>query len=365
MNLLEISPILNSNTNFKKADLKHLAEKKRPTVPSALNWKMQILSDDFFQPSFQGHATNVKRFSNLLDEALINPLKCSPSALEDMSNLFKNIFAYVLKSPEHLINIGRNNNVYLINDRYVLRSHYRFNDEYYDYNNIDDFKLISNNSVTDNLKTYFGAKKAQCAGRGISILRNADPDKTAIPLGCPYERRSFFYERKDNENKYKESINKLSEVPQESFDEVAEDIKNLEGMSPQQYFDYENPNNFLLVHNKIKIVDDLESEKDLGQNNLFSMLKALLVNKRPNFPAIYDDNLVPYRQSIFKKSIISGEKYNLSLDGFESDIVNAALHISGYNRKEALMTKLQEFRKEIPEMGKRLIAVRQYLESIN
>lgn len=353
------NPIFPQNINFINPNKISSFVNKEKLKKLYLSNPFPKLNANYFHPSICTNGVNVEKFSTLLDEAINNPKSSSPKLVVELNELLKKIFSYVVNDPENLMGSGYTSKIYAIDNKYVIK----VNNEVKSFpTNTNDFEVFGHAKFLNKLKTYYGEKLAQCLDWRIIVLKNADPYKIGTPFGIKHENHSV----ENVEKTYNNWVKKLSNVAQNSFDNVTQDMKTLDCLSPSYYFDYKNPNNFLLVGNEIRTVDDLECCSKFGKNNLSSILGAFIANKQVFSSATFDKDLVPQRRMILKKCILGNEKSNLSLELVESGMgFIEAMKLSGYDPHQPLILKLQRLRKEIPDVDKRLEVVEKYIDSLS
>lgn len=320
----------------------------------------------YFHPSFSNNARKILKFNNLLNKVLEDPKNITLETLSELNNLFKYVFTDATKDQKALINTGRNSKVYRIDDKYVFKT---------DTNNFfqDEFEIMPKNEFFAKLKTWDGAVLARFGK--ITILKNAASDKTALPIGICYnmEKQEGIEESYYN----KKILPLLAKLPQSAFDEIAGDIKTLNSSSPVYYFDYINPNNFLIVGDKIRIVDDIEKKPVNGcYNNLASMFRVFITNIQAYNRASFNENLIPQRRNIFKKCVLASERMELPFGfiSYEKSNIEMAKRLAGYTtmndngdsyKSFSLIKDLRKFRKEIPNIDERMEKTEEYLDNLN
>lgn len=220
---------------------------------------------------------------------------------------------YVM-SPNNFINKGRDSKVYRINDNYVAkirRGHY------------EDDSVKSYNIVTlpsqkfKSLDFYYGEPIVKVGD--VEILKNATPTENNICCGTNYKGISLV--SKEEMKKYTEVyLPMCSSLPQESFDNFADNLKRLNGISSlglhgRKYYtpDVINPNNLIISDGKFKLVDELDEVHCKEPNSFYTMVEPLLVRLTPEHNAEYDEKLIGMRQTIFNKCLKAAEKTDLPM----------------------------------------------------
>ena len=218
-------------------------------------------------------------------------------------------------TPENYLNAGRESKVYKISDKYVAKIRRGF----YSDNSVNILNPISMPSKHyKELSAYYG--EAVVKHGPIEILKNATPTSDNIFCGVRF-LHDYTKRLKDMERYEKEFVPKCSRIPQESFDELAFNLKKLNGMSSlgikgKQYYvpDIINPNNIIISDNKFRIVDKLDKVPVKNPNTLFTMLEPLLLRVTPEESTKYNPKLVEPRKNILKKCLISSEKAELPMN---------------------------------------------------
>lgn len=263
-------------------------------------------------------------------------------------------------NSENLLGRGFQGEVYKIDDDFVAKIRKNctpeasFMDELPDNN----FKL---------LKTYYGGSVASFDD--VEILRNVAPGSAHVEVGVP---KLFSAKHTEQECiKYYEEVYlpKFSQIPQSSFDEIAKDFSILNNLSEGEYytFDFANPNNFVLVGNKIRITDEISKKFSTVYNTMSDMLKVFLIKQDLNNVATYKNELVSYRRTLFKKIVMAGMRYNIPVDN-ESLPMYWRLAVRTLCDAKALPDKIKKtlngYMKKIPDTELRLQYTQKYLDSI-
>jgi len=371
---MKINNIFTQNLNFQQNIQKNNTFNKSANFSKPIANNLSGLSKDTFCPAFKGGAADIEKFSSLLDEAITTNNQFAN--IRELNDLMNKVFKFITKTPEYFISNGNSNKVYTIDSKYVLRTPKELTDRPSDTN---DFTIIKQTDLVKSLKTYYGSKLAQCVDGSITVLKNADPDKNAICLGRPFtdSYNIALSHNKHIKDTFDESVKKLSDFPQVAYDNVASDMYSLENSKPAYFFDYMNPNNFMLLGDgvssaggtsgiqKIRVVDEITRKSNFGRNDAISMLRAFLTNEQVSKSAYFDGHLVENRQNIFKKCFVSIEKYNLSLDGLGSDqVLQDAINLTKYKSLPQFLKKLINLRKECPDSSQRLGIVKDFLNNL-
>ncbi len=351
-----ISPInlaMNTNFGFEKPKHNQPPESSKSfsygKIPANLN-------PDYFHPSFKSASPQkIEQLSNFLDTIIAGTEKFSKESLAKMAVLIKETVEATLKSDIHIINWGKEGVVHRLNEKYVFKI---LNGEDCD---MREFRVITHTG-DENLKTWYGG--AIVSSKNVSIMRNADPQGIQIPIGAPYD---YYYTDARAYYKNNKCLSRVAKIPQKSFDEIAKDLKELDKGSfygHNRKFDFDNPNNFLLIDDKIRVVDDLEYREN-KPNTINDMLTAFILKLNAITSAHFDEKLIAERRNVFKKCVIACEKSELPLNGMENDRINEVLHFTNFKTKEKdFVSSLCDIRKKFPNMDERINAVSAFLEAL-
>ena len=268
---------------------------------------------------------NAVNFGSSKGEAIIKLLDSSIDTLINGSELniankikFHKVLSKALPEimvPENYINKGRDSKVYRINDKYVAK----IRRGYYANNSVRIYDTTTMpNKQFKQLDCYYGEPVAK-VGK-VEILRNATPNQNHIYCGAKYHGNGnvALREIEAYETKFLPVCN---DVPQESFDSLASNLKKLNGMTKRTLKGTEtyvpdiiNPNNLLISNNKFALVDKLDTVPYENPNSIYTMLEPLILRLNPDTPVSEKDSLMGMRKNIFKKILIASEKNELPLD---------------------------------------------------
>jgi len=312
-----------------------------------------VVSPMYFHPTFCGNPL-VTKFSKLLDAAIAtsSEIKLPPDEIKNAIKSCCNI--------KNFIAGGKDAKVYKIDGMYVIK----VNDS--GRLNLDGNFKINDTKEFDFLKRWYGAAIAEIGN--VEILRNAAPRGIAIPAGVPLEITNM---RAIKEHYTQIYLPKCAKLPQEAFNGIAHDFKALNNLRTEDdkfyAFDEFNPNNFLIAGNSIKIVDKLEKLSQQNKNGLPSMLEVFLNKYNKDIFTSFDENLVANRRKIFKKCIIACENAELphinDVCGVIS-IKDSFRLVALKQNWDAVHAQLHQFRKTIPKMDERIVAIYKYLAEI-
>ena len=241
-------------------------------------------------------------------------------------------------NKKNLIGYGFFGEVYKIDEKLVLKIG---KGHYYVAEDIADQAELGKNTFK-NLKTYYGEEILKIGN--IRILRNTG---SHIPAGAiKSNEKGRLTEAEKVEYYVQKYLPTFSKVPQESYDDVAMDFFKLNQMRTSNgsfyEFDSNNPANVLLVGDKLKLVDEIDSSSLENQNSVGKLLEILL-NKKDTFDNIdgYGESL-NYAQEIFSKVIIATEKANLPYCTREKDSKVWAQLMEKLNIKSDFMTIIED-----------------------
>jgi len=354
----------------------------------------------YFHPSFiLGNKT--AKLSSFIDHVIANP-QDEKYIKKKFTVKIREALASIIKDEKNLIGQGHIDKVYRIDDKYAVKiSSVRFKkiDEFsfrIPNGNADNYNSvkINNDKKFDDLQTWYGKPLVEIGS--AKIIKNAGDLSTSVPYGAPVKKSLMgMSEEKlieyygDVRALYKETmLPQLAAMPQKAFDALAKDFKILNAVKDEPYsysFMSQDPGNFLLLENEIKIVGKIAKTYIPITNNLTSMLEPFLCKYHSGghaqYKPVFDDELINVRKEILKKCIIACEKEELplELDSKKHDmrivcnsknrdmrILNNALNLSGYTTTaEKLFENLKGFRKNFPSMERRLDIISRHLEQID
>lgn len=221
-----------------------------------------------------------------------------------------------LMVPENFINNGRASKVYRISDKYVAK----IKRGYYPQNALHIYDTISlPNKKFQTLDFYYGEPVVK-TGK-IEILKNATPTSDHICCGTSY-RCDGGINQEELKRYETEFLPKCSKVPQESFDNFAENLKKLNKISTRNILgkkmgyipDVINPNNLMISDNRFVLVDELEQVPFENPNSVYTMLEPILLKLNPEKIVNKNNELKDIRKTIVKKILSASEKHTLPLN---------------------------------------------------
>ncbi len=254
-------------------------------------------------PVFNGYTS---RFGKTLHSAIDRGY---PTEIEKKS-LLGEIQKFIREklSPDRLLGEGAHGSVYKIDDDFCMK---------FDIGTQPRAKKMGKfpENGFKGLKTYYGSKVADFDD--VVILKNVSSDGEHIPVGIP---QKFAINNSSDENSvYYQCIAlpRLSDIPQKSFDAVAEDCQRLNDLGAKNKthyaFDYINPNNFVIVDDKIRIIDDINILNSSEDNSVANLFNVFLENSFLNTPVQYSMYSEITRRNLFKKIVLAGMKASLPM----------------------------------------------------
>lgn len=259
-----------------------------------------------------------ERMLQLLDQSIDTLVNGSDFNLLNKIKFHKVLSAALpdLMVPENFVNNGRASKVYRISDRYVAK----IRRGYYPENAVHAYNTISLPSKKFRSLDFYYGEPVVKIGK-VEILRNATPNENHICCGTSY-RCDGLVGRSELARYESEFLPICSEVPQESYDNLAANLRKLNGLTCRSVLgkkktyvpDIVNPNNLLISDNRFVLVDELETVPFKNPNSVFTMLEPLLIRLNPEKEASKNESLRGVRKNIFKKVLIASEKHGLPLD---------------------------------------------------
>lgn len=263
-----------------------------------------------YMPAFKSQTTD--RFVELFEKGLETDLSKKES--EQLSyNLYK-VKKEVMSDKDSFMGEGHVGSTYKINDDYILKV-----DKNSPLIKKKKFNYVKDDT-TNNIPYYYGGVLATCDN--LSILKNADPKGQGIVLGKP----RWLKDDQKTEYVVNKSLPALAELPQTSYDNYALTLKKLNdtpfGISKKdtRYSpDAINPNNFMIVDNEIRFVDELLTLHNGRENDLSTMCAPFLNKSMELADADKNAETIDSKREIFKKCVLASEEAEL---GTPHDITN-------------------------------------------
>ena len=283
----------------------------------------------------------------------------APQAEDGINKLISNINAFLAK-PKKLLGEGFRGIVYKIDDRYALKRSKHINQE---------LESVKQNSPIDfsSLQSYYGGAVVTF-NNGIQILRNVSSNGKQFCAGIPEKESTMMTHGEKQEYWSNTYLPKFAELPQKSFDALAKDFSALNKISEQgnKYtFDTINPNNVILIgKNTLRIVDELDYSYSLNKNTTAGLLRLLLEKMDLDYLAPKDITNQANRKALFKKIILAGEKYNLTLANSSLDTNTWRNVTEEFCEPREIIEGLKKLRREIPDTKTRLEETSKFIDEI-
>lgn len=316
-----------------------------------------------YNPAFTGYKSVFgKRFEKAIASSHLTRNETS-KLLKDFTDI------YSKKVNSHSkIGSGFYGTVYKIDDYYVLkRGNEKLEPEF------KNIKLIKQGKFS-HIKNYFGgaiAKIYNKIGEDMYILRNVYSKGKSIPVGVPLE---FAYSHTKEEClKYyaQNYMPKFAKLPQKTFDDVAKSFAQLNKMCTKNksyFFDFMNPNNFVLCGKTIRILDEINIYRTT-RNCVTDLLEVFVNRMYFDCDSVFDKNLIPLRKELTKKLILSGVKHNIPMCYKSPDLAawdktfKDLLGMKNLNTKK-MITDINNLIGSNKNSQKRTEKVKQYIEQV-
>ena len=305
-------------------------------------------------PAFTGR---VSVFSKKMDKMLKSSV-ISYSENNNLLNILRKVLTKKIKTGT-VLGEGNRGIVLGLDSKYVLKI---------DKNSplkLDVMSVPFNKFSDLSFKSYLGGVVAKFGN--VSILKNVSKTGKHLPAGVPTSFVESNCPKECVEYYEKKYLPRFASLPQKSFDDVAYDFKLLNKSSGEgHYFDVSNPNNFVLVGRKIKIVDSIckSFEKEMTTSD---MLSPLLFLQDVSNECSYSSTALNNRRKLFKKIILAGIKNDLPLMNedcsyvFEvvlEELCKSKVDTNRFNKDVSLLKSKFSNKKEL------LSHAKQYLNSI-
>ncbi len=286
------------------------------TVPQNLNQPKQQRTT---RPELSRDTVSFKGITSKLDKKHIGHLTELLSEGIENPNFFEKSKAIIGQKLEEImpsINAGIHNNesgargfVSRLDDNFVLKIPHWFRkvNQQCIKDNCSRGRLHANRFAA--VEDYYGHHIVTFGE--IGIMKNATAPGTYTRVGRPYE---LPLEHGGYDYYATQYLPTCSQLPQESFDRLARNMKTLNEIHSGKYYyepDTENPNNFLIFNGQFRIVDDLDPTPLEQPNNVTTMLKPLLVKVATNEEAEFAEELIAPRREIFGKILRAAIKTDL------------------------------------------------------
>lgn len=334
----------------------HLESKKAAPKTQRQDYNYQY-NPIYYMPTFKSQTTD--NFTRLFNKGLEEDL--SQDELDKLSHYIRNVEGEVACEPDNFIGEGAFGTVYRINDDYVLKVDYSCS-----MNKDGKFKYNKDKKFND-LPYYYGGVLANCDN--LLILRNADPRGDAVISGKP----TWMGSKEATEYLVNTSLPAFASLPQESYDNFANVLKLLNDKKVKLHEDtviYSpdtfNPNNFMIVDNEIRFVDELTHIED-KKNGLYTMIEPFLRESYVPEASVDSDEAIEYKREIFKKCVLASEGAELPLPSGIRDcngMTNIMKRCSYSSSLFDLLQFIDNGREQEPDKEKRKQNLSDYLDSM-
>ena len=261
-----------------------------------------------YTPTFTGYKSV---FGKKLEKALASPKTTRQSAsrlLDDFADMY-----HKRVRMNNKIGSGFYGTVYKIDDNYVLkRGNERLVPEFGGIEIVRKLKF-------GHLKHYFGeaiAKIYNNNGEDMAILKNVYSKGKSIPVGIPDGFGNVHTKDECLEYYNKIYLPKFAKLPQRSFDGIAKDFAQLNKMCTTKrsyFFDFLNPNNFVLCGKTIRILDEINIDEVKTKNCVTDMLDVFINRMDMDKYAVFDEELISLRKELAKKIILAGARHKVPM----------------------------------------------------
>lgn len=304
-------------------------------------------------PTFCGYSRT--KLGHCIDEFI-----SSNSPQEEKSKTLTELFQqFIEKVQMTKLGEGYRAKVYKIDDKYVLKINKNVN--------IPKTTLTPTQENVDlfkDLKSYFGAS-VMSFNDGIRVLKNVSSNGEHLPAGIKINFNSEIPLSEKITTWNTKYLPTFSNLPQKPYDDIAEEFAELNKVTKGGYsyeFDTVNPNNFVLVGDSIRIVDEVNETLTKKPNGVAGLLRVFLEMMDTDNIAPKDFMNMGMRHSLIKKIILAGEKYELPLISQQKDFTTWQCVLDETCDYRYLLGELHRYRKAYPDMNIRLEKVKQLLD---
>ena len=268
-------------------------------------------------PNFTGYKS---KFSKSLEKNLKGK---NYNSYDEHKLLSEFIRTYNKKvKPKFQLGTGFYGTVYKIDDSYVLkRGNETVGPE------IAGIEINKKRKFS-NLKHYFGeavAKIFNNYGEDMTIMKNVYSKGKSIPAGVPDEFAKTHTYRECINYYNKQYLPLFAKLPQKSFNGIASDFAQLNKMCTSKksyFFDYVNPNNFVLCGKTLRILDEINEDSIRTKNCVTDMLEVFVNRMDIDHNSVFDNELVFLRRQLVKKIILAGVRYQVPMYHSKSDLIS-------------------------------------------
>ena len=258
----------------------------------------------YYRPVFTSSTKD--KFAYLFQKGLKTDL--NEAELLQLSDYLYEIKEDVVFDPDSCLGEGTFGSVFRINDDYVLKV-----DNVSGYGERCEFKYPKTRNF-DNVPCYYGEVIGSCDN--MSILKNADPHGNAIVAGKP----AWMGLDERNEYLIDVSLPAFAKLPQSSYDNYAKVINflnenpvDIEGVKIIHAPDVFNTNNFMIVDNEIRIVDDFYQLPPNKKNDLYTICASFLDGGMTLANPVKNAKTIDNKRKIFKKCIMASEEVGIPM----------------------------------------------------
>ncbi len=250
----------------------------------------------------------VSLFTELLTESVANP-----NFFEKQKDFIGQILEEIMPSINsgmHKTENGTRGFVTRLDENFVIRAPHSLKNA--------SRKIIHENCIQGTMQPNKFASVEDFYGHhiitfgNIATMKNATPSGTYTCIGRPYNTPWMQGGYEYYANQY---LPTCAALPQESFDRLARNLKALNKIHDKQYYyepDTINPNNFLIVDNHFRIIDDLCRTEVEQPNSITTMLEPLLTKISTSEYAVFLEELTAPRREIFGKILRASIKTDLT-----------------------------------------------------
>lgn len=257
----------------------------------------------------------------------------------------------VMSEPKNVLGKGNFGTVYQIPkiNKYVIKLFHK--------NTVNSDKIVLKNVNDEFLRTNFGQAIAKSKTGDVLILKKLDGVEHGIKDRMPKAFMAKEITVEDSLWAYKQ-FEKLSTLPQKSFDDFAQKVKML-NKSDKYFVDFLNPNNVLVDYkkNKINFTDLVDLSFDFpwhkpypddASSITYSILDGMCYTRLLEaVPDNLKEKFVEVSKKIVQKSIIASKKVGLNIEppphSRFDDLEKLAIELNVINEKMCLAKNLNEF----------------------
>lgn len=313
----------------------------------------------YYMPVFTSSTTD--KFTALFNKGLETEL--TQPELTQLADYLYEIKDDVTYDPDSYIGEGNFGYVYKMNDDYVLKIQNSFSY----LGGIDKkFEYTKDRKFSD-IPYYYGEVLAKCDN--MEILKNANPKGDAIVCGMPV----WLDEEEQKRYLIDVSLPAFAKLPQSAYDNYAKVLKSLNEKTftvneeEKKYSpDILNNNNFMIVDDEIRFVDEMDTLDSGKENDLYTML-ASFFDWGMKFVAPELPETTKNKKEIFKKCVLASEEAELPIptDGWRILSLSSIMDLCDYDTDEQeFIDNLTEIRTQEPDKELRKQKLSDYLDNL-